>query len=396
MPNTIKSGQLSANKNWLAIVAVLIAFFALGLLLMAAGKGQNIVPPAEVKIHNVNVIEIEQRQYYTEHHSIVGRAEASQSTNVGFDSSGVLAEVFVDEGEYVKKGQVLATLNGQRLQARRKELQASLFRTEAEARIAKLSLTRVRELVEKRLESAQALDESIESFASADAAVEEMKARLNSLSVDLAKSKLMAPYDGQITQRIVDLGAAVNPGQALFTLQAMDALEVRMALATDLANTFSLGQQVELMRGTASFLAEVKSVAKQRQLATQTIDVIFMLVEDDQKLVPGDLLNIRQSRQHNAQGYWLPRTSLMSSLRGLWSVFVVTQTEQGELLNSKLVEVSHVEEDRVYVRGALINNDKVVVDGLQRLVAGQKVKSQKVNLAIHQSFQSTYRSEQVL
>ena len=208
----------------------------------------------------------------------MGRAEASQRTNVGFDSSGILTAVYVDEGEYVSKGQILATLDEQRLQARRKEFQASIARAEAEARIAKLSLTRVRELVTKGLDSEQTLDEYIESYASANAALDEMKARLNSLNVDLAKSKLTAPYDGQITDKIVDLGAAVNPGQALFTIQTIASLEVRMALPTDLANVFTIGQQVKLMHGNTELLAEVKSIAQQRLLSTQTIDVIFILL----------------------------------------------------------------------------------------------------------------------
>ena len=391
MPNLMNPGYLLANKNWLAIPILLIAFFALALLLRTAGNNQKITLPAEVKIHNVNVIEIEKHQYYTAYHLVVGRAEASQSTDVGFDSSGVLAAVYVDEGEYVSKGQVLAALDKQRLQARRKELQASLVRTEAEARIAKLSLTRVRDLVDKGLDSEQVLDEYIESYASANAALQEMKARLNSLSVDLAKSQLLAPYDGQITDRIVDLGAAVNPGQALFSIQTIDTLDVRMALPTDLANTFTLGQEVKLMHGNTDFIARVKSIARQRLLSTQTIDVIFMLVEANQYLVPGDLLTIKRSRQHKSEGYWLPRTSLVSSLRGLWSVFVVAQKDQGEQLYSKLVEVSHVEDNRVYVKGALIPSDKVVVDGLQRLVPGQKVKS-----VVLQEIDSQFLSDSML
>jgi len=384
MLNLINPGYVLAKKNWLAIPILLIAFVVLGLLMRTAGNNQKIALPAEVKIHHVNVIEIEKHQYYTAYHSIVGRAEASQSTDLGFDSSGVLAAVYVNEGEYVSKGQVLAALDKQRLQARRKELQASLVRTEAEARIAKLSLTRVRDLVEKGLDSEQVLDEYIESYASANAALQEMKARLNSLSVDLAKSQLLAPYDGQITDKIADLGAAVNPGQALFTIQTTDTLDVRMALPTDLANTFTLGQQVKLMHGSTEFLAQVKSIARQRLLATQTIDVIFMLVEANQHLVAGDLLTIKESRQHKSEGYWLPRTSLVSSLRGLWSVFVVAQKDQGEQLYAKLVEVSHLEDNRVYVKGALMPNDKVVVDGLQRLVPGQKVKAVVLQQTDHQ------------
>jgi RND family efflux transporter MFP subunit len=375
MPNLMTSGHLLAKKNWLAIVALLIAFFALGLLVNAAGNDHKLPSAAKAKTHVVNVIAIEQRQHYTEYHSIVGRAEASQRTNVGFDSSGILTAVYVDEGEYVSKGQILATLDEQRLQARRKEFQASIARAEAEARIAKLSLTRVRELVTKGLDSEQTLDEYIESYASANAALDEMKARLNSLNVDLAKSKLIAPYDGQITDKIVDLGAAVNPGQALFTIQTIASLEVRMALPTDLANVFTIGQQVKLMHGNTELLAEVKSIAQQRLLSTQTIDVIFILLAENQNLMPGDLLTIKQSRQHMLEGYWLPRTSLVSSLRGLWSVFVVVQKDQVEQLYSKLVEVSYVDENRVYVKGALIPSDKVVVDGLQRLVPGQIVKS---------------------
>jgi hypothetical protein len=69
----------------------------------------------------------------------------------------------------------------------------------------------------------------------------------------------------------------------------------------------------------------------------------------------------------------VPRNALVSGVRGLWSLFVVEVIDGEQQLVAKLVEMVHTDNKKSFVRGALQDGAPVVIDGVQRLVPGQKV-----------------------
>jgi hypothetical protein len=69
----------------------------------------------------------------------------------------------------------------------------------------------------------------------------------------------------------------------------------------------------------------------------------------------------------------VPRKSLVSGVRGLWSLFAVEVIDGEQQLVAKLVEIVHADDKKSFVRGALKEGEPVVIEGVQRLVPGQKV-----------------------
>lgn len=377
MTSTHQLPQQSGYKKYLLWLIPCIALIALILLLKASGSGQTQQAPAVIKKHLVNVMPIEWHQQYRQKRLVVGRSEAPQTTEIAFDLAGSVVNILVDEGQQVTEGQVLAELDTQRLDAQMLELSAILNRANSEANLAKLSLKRVVELVSKKLESPQRLDETTESVNAANAFVDEIRARKQSLQVELDKTKLRAPFAGSVVSRLVDNGTVVAAGQTLFRLQQSGHLDVRFALSTDYASNFVIGQLVTLASGSTQVLGEIKSIAQQRKVDTRTVDMIVRLTAQDQSILAGDLLHLDFNSEITANGFWVPRKALVSGVRGLWSLFAVKQID-GELqLQAKLVELVHADDTRAFVRGALLDAELVVIDGVQRLVPGQKVEVAK-------------------
>jgi hypothetical protein len=124
---------------------------------------------------------------------------------------------------------------------------------------------------------------------------------------------------------------------------------------------------------TNQVLGTIKSIAQQRRLDTSTVDVIVSLTEQNLSILPGDLLYIDISSDINAQGFWVPRKALVSGVRGLWSLFIVEVIDGEHQLIAKLVEMVHADDKTAFVRGALQDGEVVVIEGVQRLVPGQKV-----------------------
>ncbi|MFT4807667.1 MAG: RND family efflux transporter MFP subunit [Paraglaciecola sp.] len=373
MTNANQLPQQPIYKRYLIWLIPFIAVLALVLLMKASGNGQTHEAPTEAKKLLVNVMPIEWHEQYQQKRLVVGRAEALQTAAIGFDLSGSVVDILVDEGQAVVAGQMLAKLDDQRLRAQMSELSAILNRAESEANLAEISLKRVVELVDRKLESAQKLDESRESVNAAKAFVDEILARKQTLLVEIGKTQLLAPFDGSVVSRLVDKGTVVSAGQSLFNLQQNGQLEVRFALSADYVNKFTLDQVITLSTQSNQILGKIKSIAQQRRLDTRTVDVIVSLTEQNVSIIPGDLLHIDISSDINAQGFWVPRKALVSGVRGLWSLFTVEVIDGEHQLVAKLVEMVHADDKRSFVRGALLDGVPVVIEGVQRLVPGQKV-----------------------
>ena len=373
MTNANQLPQQPSYKKYLIWLLPFIALTALVLLMKASGNEQHQQSPTEAKKILVNVMPIEWHEQYVQKRLVVGRAEAPQTTAIGFDQGGSVVDIFVDDGQAVEQGQTLAVLDNQRFKAQMNELTAILNRAKSEANLAELSLKRVVELVAKKLESAQRLDESTESVNAAKAFVDEILARKQTLLVEIGKTKLLAPFDGSVVRRLVDKGTVVSTGQTLFNLQQNGQLEARFALSADHVNKFSIDQVIAVTTKTNQTLGKIKSIAQQRRLDTRTVDMIISLTEPNLSILPGDLLHIDISSNIDAQGFWVPRKALVSSVRGLWSLFTVEDIDGEQQLVVKLVEVVHADDKKAFVRGALKEQVSVVIEGVHRLVSGQKV-----------------------
>jgi RND family efflux transporter MFP subunit len=373
MTSTNQLPQQPIYKKHLIWLVPSIALASLVLLMNASGNGQSQIPHTEARKVLVNVMPIAWHEQYVQERLVVGRAEPQQMTSIGFDTAGSVIDILVDEGQGVYQGQILAVLDDQRLKAKMSELSAILNRAKSEYNLAELSLGRVVELVAKKLESAQRLDESRESLNAAKAFVDEVLARKQTLLVEISKTQLLAPFDGNVVSRLVDKGTVVSAGQTLFDLHQNGQLEARFALATDYVNKLSVDQVITVSAKSKLTQGKIKSIASQRRVDTRTIDVIIRLTEANVSILPGDLLHIDISSDIDSQGFWIPRKALVSSVRGLWSLFVIEVTDGEHQLVTKLVEMVYADDKKAYVRGALKEGDNVVIDGVQRLVSGQKV-----------------------
>lgn len=379
--NNLKSSDIMRKKR-VFLSIIIIPFIGLIALMIAAGNGQTPAMQTQGNPPLVSVISVSLAPHYSERSVAIGQVEAIQQSVIGFDRAGQVTQILVDEGQRVEAGQVLAEQDQQRIRASMQELAATLSRAQADLRLAELSAQRVADLVSKNLESSQRLDEVRASKAAASALVAEVMARQASLAVELDKTRLVAPYTAMVKSRAIDQGAVVNAGQAVLVLEQQDGLQARFALPAAQALQFSVGDSSQLGFAQQQLTGKVKSIAQQRNAATRTVDVIFSLEASNSPLMAGDLLSLSRQQQIDTQGLWVPRSALISGVRGLWSLFVVEQNAKGqEQLVSKLVEIAYVDEEQVYVSGAIAEGAKVVVEGIHKLVPNQIVQSQVIRPA---------------
>ncbi len=379
-PNAASSSSNTGKLQlWLTIAlstAILIT------LLFSAGASRADKHPGQGERALANVASIEMQTSYQREHKIFGLVESASTSHLGFEQSGRLATIQVEEGDRVKQGQVLATLDTSSLQSRRTELEAGLQRAQADVQLARATLTRLESVLAKGGSSQQQVDEARARFAVASAQVTETQAALSSLKVEINKSSLLAPFDGMVGARLVDEGTVVPPASPILTLGATYNLQARLAMPQALASTLVIGQKLAVNVGEEQVNGAVLSIQPTRNRQTRTVDILVALPDASSFLLMGDMVSVSLNTQVEESGAWVPLSSLSQGVRGLWSLLVVSADDSDDTkLQSRLVEIVYATNTQAFVRGAIASGDKYVLSGGQRLVPGQLVRVTLVNNA---------------
>ena len=372
-----RSRQISLYKTTALVVTS-------GILAALAGCQAGNSAPVAVDERAAILVDVDMAVASTEYQvrrEFIGRVEATRQSQVGFELGGELRRVHVDEGDTVSAGAVLAQLDTARLEARLAEAQAAFEQAESAQKLAIRTFERRRDAAASGGISEQAVDEADDAANAATAGLAAARARLNSVVVDLDKSTLAAPYDAVVIATNVDAGNIVSAGLPVLHLQELAAPEVRIGISGELAGTIAPGDVQSVTIGSRRYDATVRAVLPVRNPQTRTVDVLLQLPEGTAAFT-GDLARIAVEQPVMESGFWLPVTALAEGSRGLWTVNVVMPIESGEMpasgathyVEQRSVEVLYKEQSVVFVRGALIEGDRYVTSGLQRIVPNQHVR----------------------
>jgi HlyD family secretion protein len=192
-----------------------------------------------------------------------GNIAAWQEASVGAEANGMrLAEVRVNVGDVVKRGQVLATFSADLTRADLAQSQANVAEAEANAAEAGANAQRARDLDKSGALSAQQINQYLTAERTAQARLLAARALARTQQLRLSQTQVLAPDSGVISARMATVGAVVPAGQELFRLIRQGRLEWRgEASASDLAS-IKPGQVVRITpAGGGTVAGSVRVVA---------------------------------------------------------------------------------------------------------------------------------------
>lgn len=319
---------------------------------------------------------------YEQQRQFAGLIAAERQVDLGFQINGMVAEMLVDEGDVVAAGDLIGTLDTDRLNADRSRLAASLAERRAEAKLARQTLERQRDLNKRGHASDQVLDEAVTSAERARAAVAAMEAQIELLDVDIEDATLTAPFAGTITRRMVDEGAVVSAGTAAIRLTETGALEARVGLPPSLAARHQPGEEMALVWRGEAFTGTLEQILPAVGRNSRTVTAILS-VPPTLRLAgatDGELVQLELTDEVSERGAWLPNDAMTEGLRGLWTVYTLTPEADTDGLYKVArseVEVLYAQADRSFVSGTLSPGDLIVWHGAHRLTPGQLVRPTK-------------------
>jgi RND family efflux transporter MFP subunit len=368
------------------------AALSLALALAACGQGQQSAggpPPPTVTVAKPAVRAVTDQDEY------VGRFVAIDAVEVRARVSGYLDKIDFRDGQMVKQGDLLFTIDKRPFQNTVAQARANLAQARANLAFAESDLERGKQLVRERTISEQVFQQRTQAFGSAQAAVAANEAAVKQAELDLEFTELRAPVNGRIGDRRVSPGNLVTGGTTgtttmLANIVSMDP--IRFEFTMDEASylryeRFSkMGKDVTGREGGVSVglrLLDEKNFDRRGAMdfvdnvidkSSGTIRGRAVFSNPDGVLTPGMFGRVRVPGSPSYDALLLPDAAIGTEQIKKY-VLVVDGDNKAVM---KYVTLGQLTDDNLRViKDGIDANDRVVVNGLMRARPGQKVNPQE-------------------
>ena len=368
-----RSNKPTAVRGLLFIVVIAVILSALVLTALSQrveGGGGIVLNKAPDPI-SVQVVRAMYQDAVNLDDLYTGMAIARRSSSLGFETGGRIANIYVDTGDSVEAGAVLAALDRRALRAQLAAAEAQVVEAEAAHRLALSNVERQTTLANKKLAPEQRRDEAVASADSAKARIDSAKAQVQALRVRIDLATLTAPFSGTVTGRAADEGVIASPGAPVITLVETGSMEARIGLPFSSVANFEVGETYTLAAGGQDFSAVFRSASGVVNERNRTVECVFDF--NDSAPASGAIVRLVSPKLVEERGFWAPISALTQAPRGLWAIYVAAETEDGWTAELHLVEVIHAESERAYVRGTVEDGAFIISGGLQRITPNMPV-----------------------
>ncbi len=326
----------------------------------------------------------------TEWDEYTGRFDATESVEIRTRVSGFLVDIHFKDGQQVKKGDLLYTLDARPFERALDQARAELAQATTKVESTSLDVERGRPLVDRKVMSEKVFDDRANAQREAQSAVKTSEAKVKTAELDVSSTKILAPFTGRISRSSVPVGAWVSAGAVanstlLSTVVTEDPIHIyfdvnennwikyrRLAEQGKSAGAGRVGAKVELglpdekgfpTKGTVDF------VDNRLDLQTGTMRARALVDNKTGLYSAGMFARVRVQGTEPYEAVMIPDESVGTDQTNKFALVVA---EDG-LVSRKPLVLGPVLDGLRVIRQGLTKDDVVVVRGLQRARAGTKV-----------------------
>lgn len=350
LPRSVTIASLFASMRRSLVLALA------GLAIVACGtagdEGGHGPPPAVVGVVTVSEQALEGVV------DLVGQLDADESVDLRAELPGVISGIEFQEGDEVKRGDVLFRLKDD-------EQVARVHEAEANVALAEETHARTKTLAGRNVMAAAQLDKARAELAAA-------RARLELARVALDRTTIRAPFDGRMGARRVSPGDRVDTREMLATIHAVARLQLVFTvpeIGVPLARTGALVSIRVAAFPDESFAGEVFFVSPALDPRTRRLSLKAWVPNPDRRLRPGMFANIRFQTGTPSQAIVVPEEAVAYDSSGSF-VWRVGEDRRAERVS---VELGARRDGLVEVRSGVRPGDRIVSGGTHKVVAGGEV-----------------------
>ncbi len=292
----------------------------------------------------------------------VGTLRANEQVEIVSEISRKVTGVFMNEGSLVTGGQMLFKLDDADITSRIKKLTL-------ESELAEANMSRGKVLLSKGGMSQERYDELANVHSTLLAEIEVLK-------VDLSKTEIRAPFSGRIGLRNASVGALVQPGFVLASLQDLSRIKVDFAVPERYAHNLRTGNRIVFRTDyyPSDLQAVIEAVEPAVDERTRTLLIRAVSTNEKGILVPGTSAKVSITLEELTKSIFIPTSGLIPSIKG-YSVFLKKEGKATVVL----VSVGVRTRDFVQITDGINQGDTVVMTNLLRIKKGSPLKTVKIS-----------------
>ncbi len=299
--------------------------------------------------------------------SAVGSVSAVQGAIIAAELGGVVSDIKFENGGVAKKGDVIMKLDAS-------QEEALLRSAEAEAELARTDLERTQGLALQKVVSKAELDAAESKFRRLTAIVDQMRSSIR-------KKTLVAPFDGQLGIRQVNVGQMINPGQQVVALTSLDPVYVDFALPQQHLAQLAQGLEVDVTTDALPgrvFKGKLTAINSMVDSSTRNITLQATLENPDHALRPGMFAKAEVTLPEKHKTLVVPGSAISYAPFGD-SVFVIDEKKdektgkESQVIRQQFVRVGEGRGDFVAITQGLKAGEMVVSTGVFKLRNGMTV-----------------------
>jgi membrane fusion protein (multidrug efflux system) len=285
-----------------------------------------------------------------------GTLLADEEVDLPFETSGKIIDIFFTEGTHVQKGQLLAKLNDD-------ELEAELGKLKFQEKLAQEKVERQRVLLEKEAVSQESYDQLKTDLQGTESEIEILRARI-------AETEIHAPFNGIIGLRYVSEGAFVTSSTLIARLVKIQPLKIDFSIPERYAGMVKPGVKLTFrMENTENiFAARVYAVEPRIDPKTRTIALRAIYENLHEELQPGRFVSLELVIREKDDALQIPTECIIPELGGE-KVFLI---RDGKAQSSQ-VRTGLRTEETIEILDGISPGDTVVVSGIMQLTNGMQV-----------------------
>lgn len=361
------------KRSFITVVPVLLAVAVLGGCNEAAKKVERVRP--------VRVFEVA-RSDKNATRSFPGKVKATREASLAFRISGQIVRLDVKEGDYVKKGQLIAMLDQRDYQAAVADLRAKLAGARSVLKEARLNIERNRQLLKQSIIAQSAFDAAQSNFETSRAEVLSLEQSLRRAELNLQYTRLEAPFSGYIAQKTPSNHEYVQAKEPIVELADTSALDIVIDVPESVWAGAFQNRAIDLTDIKARFDSlpgvlipvRVKEYQTNANPETQTYKVTLTMDNaGDRSIQPGMTAevvgNIDHARTNASMA--VPFSSVAGETTGEKYVWVL---DGQNTVSRRDIEVGRITGDMFQIKDGLKAGERIITAGVNYLREGQRVK----------------------
>ena len=309
----------------------------------------------------------------------LGTVQAWNTVAVRSQVDGKLEQVRFKEGQEVRRGDVLAVIDQRPFKATLDQAVAKKAEDEAQLVAAGKDLTRFKDLAGKGFGTQQSVDQQQGKYDQLKATIDADQGAIENAQTQLSYATIMAPIDGLVGFRQVDIGNIVHandpnpltvltqirPVAAVFTLPQKNLAEVREAMLRDTVQVSAIDQDTDAPLADGELLL----IDNQIDQTTSTIRLKARFANDDDRLWPGEFVRVRAQVDIRKDAVTVPSVAVQRGPQGYYT-WVIKPDNTAE---QRPIEAKPVDDKLTIITSGLAAGERVVVNGQSRLQPGSRV-----------------------